>query len=175
MNFINSTNYMDKQVVAYAGTGNKIECGKLGDIKNDTEKFFARHLANLMFSNDMERPFSVSILSIGDKMQEVKNIQDVVNNFQDNILLSSRELAREDYIYNAESPSESKLLPTYETKYLDYSYLLRIADVYDIEISLVTVDKENALFSFGWKNKNKFSDIDVATNVDWVPKKKAYK
>lgn len=177
MSYVN-INYMDKEINAINpnNASDTIKCGKLENIKKSTEEFFTRNLGNLMFSTDINRMMTLEVLYTGDNLDEFDSLDELMSDDEakDSIILHGTDLSRIDYIYNSESPSESKEKRFYKEIFLDYSYLLRMAEVYDIEFYMSSNEKNYGIFVFGWKDKDKFTEIEVG-NANWVPQKKMCK
>ena len=147
----------------------------LGDLKKSTENFFIRSYGYLVFSSDDNISLDLGIFYTGNKANNYSSVEELMNGDKDNIILFSRHLSRIENIYNPEAPSASETKRYYQDNYIDYSYLLKIAKLYDIDFKLSNVEDGFSTFNFSWKDKNKFTKIEVQTDVDWAPKKRMCK
>lgn len=149
-----------------------IDKTSLGDINRKTVEFMGIHIIDLMFSTDkMSKNLSLRAHYAGEDGKNFESVKDLLNNDPENAILSCTEVARVDSVYNPQAPNEKNIQKFYKETFLTYPSMVEIAKAYELEFNLVSEENGEAVFELAWADKNKFTDVNVPTSVDWIPKK----
>ena len=118
-------------------------------LKKNTECFFAKQYAYLLFSDNDKKVFEVDEILKKDKTILVINeINSVINKYDE---IDKKTIQNQSY---------NRIL-------IDYYYLIDIAKANDTELSIVNEDNPLKL-ELSWIDKNKFTEAKTDPNFDWT-------